>query len=81
MVEKRRVDLLDDLDYLQVFEIENVSDGTKKGIKITHKQEIPEHKRIYYYDDLGCENCKIFWISSNYEDGKEYSTLMLAEDY
>lgn len=81
MVEKRRIDLLDDLDYLQVFEIENIGDSSKKVLKITHKQEIPEHKRIYYYEDVECENCKIFWISNNYENEKEYSTLMLAEDY
>lgn len=77
IIESTRIKLLGNLDYLQIFNIENVG---HKVIKISHMQEEPEHSQVYYIDDVECENCKLYWISDEV-DGKEYSTLLLAEEY
>ncbi len=56
-----------EVDYLQVFEIE--------GCTLTHKQEIPEYKKVYTLLTT-IKNCKLFFIDSG-----EYSTLMFNHEY
>ena len=77
IIESTRVKMLGNLDYLQIFNIENVGN---KVLKISHLQEKPEHSQVYYIEDVECKNCKLYWISDEV-DGKEYSTLLLAEEY
>ena len=69
------------LDYLQVFHTEREIEEGHSYLKITHKQEVEPYNisiTIPYDKEV---NEKIFVIRSNYEDGKEYSTMMLAEEY
>ena len=56
-----------EVDYLQVFEIE--------GCTLTHKQEIPEYKKVYTLLTT-INSCKLFFIDSG-----EYSTLMFSHEY
>lgn len=78
IIEKTKMILNKDFDYLQVFDIKRLSNDI---IKIHHYQEVTEFSRIYYLNDSTCVECKLFWISEKDENNEEYSTLMLAEDY
>lgn len=78
IIEKTKMILNKDFDYLQVFDLKRLSNDI---IKIHHYQEEPEFSRIYYLNDSTCIECKLFWISEKDENNEEYSTLMLAEDY
>lgn len=78
IIEKTKMILNKDFDYLQVFDIKRLSNDI---IKIHHYQEVPAFSRIYYLNDSTCVECKLFWISEKDENNEEYSTLMLAEDY
>lgn len=77
-VEKGRCALNGKLDYLQVFEISKV--GTNL-LLVNHRQEVPEYNSYYYITDVHCDPCKVFWISETNDEGKEYSTILMAEDY
>jgi|GEM_PF-6469626 hypothetical protein len=77
MLEVARVETGHRLDYLQVFELIPTSEGTL----IRHRQEQPEYSQERSFPGLDCASGKMFWISSSQEDGQEYSTLMMAEDY
>lgn len=69
------------LDYLQVFHTEREVEEGQSYIKITHKQEVEPYNISITIPFDKEVNEKIFVISSNYEDGREYSTMMLAEEY
>ena len=77
MIETSRKQLKGDLDYLQIFKISNIGENT---LKIVHLQEEPNHSIVYYIENQQCEDCKLYWISDEFE-GKEYSTLLFAEEY
>ena len=78
MVEQARCALNGKLDYLQVFEISTLGDDI---LRINHRQEVPKYSSYNYIPKMKCDDCKVFWISEKDENGKEYSTIMLAEDY
>lgn len=64
-----------EVDYLQVFKIRT----TKEGTIIDHSQEVPEHKARYILDIKNIETfkeIKVFVI-----DDREYSTMLLSEEY
>ena len=65
---------LQEVDYLQVFEITSKGGGQN----VEHRQEIPEYKHNYFIpcDEIEVITAKIFVI----DDG-EYSTMLLAEEY
>lgn len=77
IVEEARVETGHRLDYLQVFELFPKEGGTL----IVHRQERPEYSKDHFYQGLVSPEGKMFWISGNREDGAEYSTIMMAEDY
>lgn len=61
-------------DYLQVFEVNPISDNL---LKIEHRQEIPKYKKEIIVRNIGINSKeKIFVI-----DEGEYSTMMLSEEY
>ena len=69
------------LDYLQIFELENV--GTKKEplLKITWKQEQPEHLEICYLKGMYTDVKRVWVICSGEGTDEEYSTMLLPEEY
>jgi hypothetical protein len=69
------------LDYLQVFEIQNKNVDGKSVLQIQHRQEVPEYVKDYVIDKTECINAKIFVISEQDEKGDEYCVMMMAEDY
>lgn len=81
VIEISRLELNDKLDYLQVFELTTIGEGDLKILVIKHRQEEPGYSRVFYFPGFECTDCKIFWISDEDEEGNEYSTLMLSEDY
>jgi len=63
-----------EVDYLQIFEVEQLPDNQ---IKIIHKQEVPEYECMTITVGTMCtQQLKIFVI-----DDHEYSTMLLAEEY
>lgn len=81
IVEEARIATMGKLDYLQVFEIYPAGSNV---YKILHKQELPAYTREYYValttgDKL--PGSRLFLISEDDENGKEYSVLMFAEEY
>ena len=81
MIDSSRKELNGVLDYLQVFEVKNIGEDGVNLLAVEHRQEEPNYNRIYYIPDIKCEDCKVFWISEEDENGFEHSTIMLAEDY
>lgn len=77
MVEDSRDSLKGKLDYLQIFNVVKIGENV---IRIEHKQEVPNHSKVYYIEGHNYEDSKIYWISDEYE-GNEYSTILLAEEY
>lgn len=77
IIEEARVETDHRLDYLQIFELTQ----QEGGLLIRHSQERPPHTKDHFFEGLRCESGKMYLISSNREDGSEYSTLMMAEDY
>ena len=59
-------------DYLQVFELVAVPNG----LKVIHKQEIPEYKKEYLIPCEQALTAKIFVI----DDGK-HATMLFADEY
>lgn len=81
LIEIGRLELVDNLDYLQVFEIKQVGDKDTPIMMIHHRQENPGYNKVIYVPGVKCNNCKLFWISELDEEGCERSTLMFAEEY
>lgn len=71
----RLIENLDiEVDYLQVFELEQLPD---RKIQITHKQEEPEYKSITVHSGvLPVNKLKIYVI-----DDFQYSTMLLADEH
>ena len=81
LIEIGRLELVDNLDYLQVFEIKQIGSEDTPIMMIHHKQENPGYNKVIYVPGVKCNNCKLFWISELDEEGCEQSTLMFAEEY
>ena len=81
LIEIGRLELVDNLDYLQVFEIKQIGSEDTPIMMIHHKQENPGYNKVIYVPGIKCNNCKLFWISELDEEGCERSTLMFAEEY
>lgn len=63
-----------EVDYLQIFEIEQMRDNQ---VRITHSQEEPEYKSETVMTGIVKSNhIKIYII-----DDSEYSTMLLASEY
>jgi hypothetical protein len=70
MIERLEIEV----DYLQVFEIEQLPNSM---LKIIHKQEVPEYRStVIFPGEIQSRKLKIFVI-----DDHEYSTMLLAEEY
>ena len=81
LIEIARLELVDNLDYLQVFEIKQIGDEDTPIMMIHHKQENPGYNKVIYVPGVKCNDYKLFWISELDEEGCERSTLMFAEEY
>ena len=81
LIEIGRLELVDNLDYLQVFEIKQIGSEDTPIMMIHHKQENPGYNKVIYVPGVKCNDCKLFWISELDEEGCERSTLMFAEEY
>ena len=81
LIEIGRLELVDNLDYLQVFEIKQIGSEDTPIMMIHHKQENPGYNKVIYVPVVKCNDCKLFWISELDEEGCERSTLMFAEEY
>lgn len=69
-------DTIEDVDYLQVFNI-SVVDEVENKVRIIHSQEVPEYKKIWIVKSSEhCDSEKIFVIDDN-----AHSTMLLAEEY
>ena len=65
------------LDYLQVFELERVENKENKVIqKVTHRQEVPEYRKVIHLEIKDPVDEKVFAI-----DDKSHSTMLLASEY
>jgi hypothetical protein len=65
-----------ELDYLEVFNIKQISKNDKVNIIITHSQEVPEYEKKYMiYADKPID-AKVFVI-----DDRTHSTMLLADEY
>lgn len=60
-------------DYLQVFELKQISEDR---IKIIHRQEVQEYRKEYMIKGTIGTNIKLFVIDSG-----EYSTLLKSSEY
>lgn len=65
-----------ELDYLQVFELTSERADDILFQKIEHRQEFPKYNKIYKIFAKEIVDAKVFII-----DDKEYSTMLLAEEY
>ena len=64
------------LDYLQVFRLETVTENNISLLHICHEQEQPECSMKYILSTDTIINCKIFVI-----DDVDHVTMLLAEEY
>lgn len=64
------------VDYLQVFKLEEINDNGKSKQKITHSQERPEYSKEYIITTNEAISSKVYVI----DDG-DHSTMLLAEEY
>jgi hypothetical protein len=64
------------LDYLQVFDIKQIG----PTIHVTHRQEVPAYSRVFRMNAV-VGDATVYIISSLDENRKEYSTMLMAEDY
>ena len=73
---EKRINLKEDVDYLQVFNIKIV-DEINDIVEIEHTQEIPKYKNISVIKSKGVKNnLKVFVILE-----AEYATMLLASEY
>lgn len=69
-------DTVEEVDYLQIFNIA-VVDEIENKVRIIHSQEVPEYKKIWIVNaSEPCDSEKIFVIDDN-----THSTMLLAEEY
>ncbi|MTI66300.1 MAG: hypothetical protein FH753_06835 [Firmicutes bacterium] len=69
------------LDYLQVFKLEPKKIDGLTFQKIIHKQEVEPYSDTKIVSVSDIVSKKIFVISSTDEEGQEYSTMMLSNEY
>lgn len=69
------------LDYLQIFELENIDSEEGKDLKVVWKQEVPEHKEVFIIKGETTEVEKVWVICSGEGTDDEYSTMLLPEEY
>lgn len=68
---------VDQMDYLQVFDLEVIKLENGKSIqRITHCQECPWYKKVHHVNVTKPINEKIYTIDSG-----QYSIMMLATEY
>ena len=66
-----------DVDYLQVFDFEVVTEEGKVYQQITHSQEVPEYKAEYQLEVIGDGTSgKVFVI-----DSQDYCTMFWSYEY
>lgn len=66
-----------DVDYLQVFDFEVVTEEGKVYQQITHSQEVPEYKEVYKLEVIGDGiTGKVFVI-----DSQDYCTMLWSYEY
>ena len=66
-----------DVDYLQVFDFEVVTEEGKVYQQITHSQEVPEYKEVYKLEVIGDGiTCKVFVI-----DDSQNCTMLWNYEY
>ena len=70
-----------ELDYLQIFNLENVGTKEESVLKITWKQECPEHIETHYVKGLYTKVSRVWIICEGEATDEEYSTMLLPEDY
>lgn len=80
MIEKLRAKGVE-LDYLQVFKLKAATIDDHGFVEIIHTQEVPPYKTEKLAITNNPMNGKVFVISSLDEEGKEYSTMLLASEY
>ncbi|MFH5834461.1 DUF960 family protein [Proteiniclasticum sp. C24MP] len=63
-----------EVDYLQIFEIEQMRDNQ---VRITHSQEEPEYKSIIVLSgEIRLNKVKVYVI-----DEQDFATMLLADEY
>ncbi|QVK17956.1 hypothetical protein KHQ81_14190 [Mycoplasmatota bacterium] len=70
-------------DYLQIFKLITKKVAGEYILVIKHEQEVPEYlnNEAYTSKILQSINEKVYIISDYDENGKEYSTMLLASEY
>lgn len=70
-------------DYLQIFRLKTEVVNGKYILSITHEQEVPSYvnQLAGIYQVAKAINEKVYVISDYDEDGNEYSTMLLADEY
>ena len=68
------VDIMDDPDYLQIFELQ----GDSKGVSICHKQEVPPYENTVF---VICSVDQDFKEKVYIIDDETHATMLLAEEY
>lgn len=67
-----------DVDYLQVFDFEVITENGKVYQQVTHSQEVPEYKAVYRLELTGKGiTGKVFAI----DDSQEACVLLWSEEY
>ena len=69
-----------DLDYIQVFKLYIQKNGNTSRQRVVHEQKISNYTRMYTFPCTNPVCAKVFVISSTDKDGKDYSTMLLAEE-
>ncbi|MDY3000166.1 MAG: DUF960 family protein [Romboutsia timonensis] len=75
---EKRINLKEDVDYLQVFNIKIV-DEINDIVEIEHTQEIPKYKNISVIKSKGVKNNLKVFVILELEAG--YATMLLATEY
>ncbi|WP_105618636.1 DUF960 family protein [Vallitalea okinawensis] len=72
-----------EIDYLQVFKLttRSINDSQLVLQQVKHTQEVPAYESIIIVKVDQPVNEKIFVITSTDEDGSDYKTMMLAEEW
>jgi len=65
-----------EMDYLQIFDLELITQDGKRLQKITHSQELPPYRQEYLVWVPRPVEARIFVI-----DGKDHVTMLLTREY
>lgn len=65
-----------ELDYLQVFRLNRITDNETCNLVITHSQEVPPYEKKYMFHIDNPIDVKIFII-----DDEKCTTMLLEEEY